>query len=369
MKVLFGVPVKIHREIAIAEVEAYKQMGIEIETADFGNSGQVKGRLKSAFLVFKNAFTLKWKLTRFIPDYVYLNSSFDEKTIVRDAITLFILRLFAKKIKVLIKIHGRNKQIVLKKDGFIAKLKWYLFENIDLFLVLSTEEKNDFLQMGVRADNLMITANSINKNLYSRDDEFRQSLDPDGDTILVLFVGRLIKEKGILDLVEACKIVKEKGLKFKLFCLGDGPERSKISGLLSAYNLIDSVFLVGYIPEAATKAYYSNCDMLVLPSYSEGFPMAVFQAVAAGKPVITTKICGAADHLHEGTNCLWVKIGCTQHIAFQIMRLSKDGDLRKLMQQNNLLLAESFTKQKIAGPVVAYLKTLLQRKGANQKQL
>ena len=121
------------------------------------------------------------------------------------------------------------------------------------------------------------------------DNSFRRQEKINDQTFVLLFVGRLIKEKGIVELIEACKIIKQNKIRFKLFCLGNGPLLGEIKQLIKDLGLENEILLVGQIPEEETKYYYSNCDILILPSYREGFPMAVFQAVAAGKPVITIK--------------------------------------------------------------------------------
>jgi glycosyltransferase involved in cell wall biosynthesis len=362
MKILFGVPILVHKEIAEAEVTTFRKLGLEVETAYYGNSGYVKGTINSIIRVLKNAVFIKWKLHKQKSDIIYLNSAFDQKSIVRDAVTVLIIRLYTKNIKIVLKLHGSVEAMVLKQTGFIARLKRFLLKNIDLLLLLSTEERANFLKIGIQQERLLVTANPLNKSFYIEDKLFKQSVNPEKNAILLLFVGRLIKEKGILDLVDACEILNRKGLKFKLYCLGDGREKIIVSEKIAAHGLANQIELVGYIPEEATRPYYANCDILILPSYSEGFPMAVFQAIAAGKPVITTKIRGAADHLKEGINCLWATIGSAESIAEKIIELATDEMLRENMRRNNLLLAEEFSKEKLSEQTIKALEALLQRR-------
>lgn len=106
---------------------------------------------------------------------------------------------------------------------------------------------------------------------------------------MLLFVGRFMHEKGIIDLIEACRLLKEVKTSFKLFCLRWALLLQKLTGWINEYGL-ENISLLGHIPESETRGYYANCDILILPTYQlQGFPMAVFQAVGAGKPVITTK--------------------------------------------------------------------------------
>jgi glycosyltransferase involved in cell wall biosynthesis len=212
-------------------------------------------------------------------------------------------------------------------------------------LVLSQEELHSFKEIAF--DKVAVTANPVNFTQYTPDRSFKIREKVNEHTTVLLFVGRFIKEKGIIELIEACKIIKKNKIDFKLFCLGDGPLLGQINQLIKAFELQKEIILVGHIPEEQTKYYYSNCDILILPSYREGFPMAIFQAVAAGKPVITTKVNACADHLREYENCLWVEKNNPINLAEKIIFLSKEEELKRNMHQNNKALSQNFTAEKI----------------------
>ena len=358
MKILFGIPIKVHAEISTAEVLAFKKLGVEVETSFYGNSNKVRNYLPRLLLIFKNAINLKKKSIKQKSDIVYLNSSFDYKTLVRDSITLFILRMRNKKIIVILKTHGTVKETIFSKNI----LRNYLFKNIDLFLVLSKEEVDDLKSAGLSENKICITANPLDIKAYHPDPCFKKRKEIKEETIVLLFVGRFIKEKGIIDLIEACKLIKERGLEFKLLCLGSGPLFVEVDRLITDFDLKNEVTLIGHIPEDETTYYYSNCDILISPSYREGFPMAIFQAVAAGKPIITTEVNACADYLKEYENCLWIKINNPEDIAIKIKALSEDLRLREKMKMKNLLLARQFTAAKIVCNLHSNLLELLKRK-------
>lgn len=187
-----------------------------------------------------------------------------------------------------------------------------------LLLTLSQEERNNFY-IGVPPEKVQVTANVIQKDLYIPDRAFKKGLGLAEETNVLLFVGRFMHEKGILDLVEACRLLKEAHVNFCLFCLGNGPLLEEVNSLISKYGLKDNIKLPGHIPESETRRYYANCNVLILPTYhEEGFPMAVFQAVGAGRPVITTRIRAAADYMTENEHCLWVEKKSTTGISADI---------------------------------------------------
>jgi glycosyltransferase involved in cell wall biosynthesis len=89
--------------------------------------------------------------------------------------------------------------------------------------------------------------------------------------------------------------------------------------------------------------------MLVFPTYHyEGFPMVIFKSVAAGLPIITTRIRAAADYLSEPDNCLWVEPQNPHMLAEKIARLLDQTETRARMRRNNLELADEFTARAVA---------------------
>lgn len=342
MKILFGVPVKDHYELTQAEVLGFQEIGDEVFVSEYGNSGLATNLISMFFLLLKNAIKLKRKLVKHKCDLVFLNTAFDNKTIIRDAITLFLLKFFDKKVKVVLKTHGTIKAVIFSQNIF----KKFLFKNADLILVLSQEELNNFLNAGIDSKKVKVTANIINTQRYVPDETFRERNCIEKDILIVLFVGRFIKEKGIMDLIYASRFLKNSCIKFNLICLGNGPLLEEAINLSESLNLDKDIKFLGHIKESETNYYYSNCDVLILPTYhEEGFPMAVFNGVACGKPIITTKIRAAADYLKSFENCLWVEPNNPQDIFKKLEIIANSGELRHTMRNNNFRLVKDFSRQ------------------------
>ena len=356
MKILFGLHGTTHTEIAQAEINAFQQAGAITEACAYGNWGAANGLIGSFKLLLKNAFDLKKKAASQKSDIVYLNTALDFKTLIRDSITIFILKTQNRKIKIVLKFHGSESAAVFSKTNLLKK---YIFKKASLLLVLSNEERENFLSVGVAPDKVQVTANVIDKNLYQQDSGFKKKAGLSEQTTVLLFVGRFMHEKGILDLVEACRLLKEVNTDFKLFCLGDGPLVAEVNRLINQYGLEKNISLLGHIHESETRGYYANCDILILPTYhQEGFPMAVFQAVGAGKSVITTKIRAAADYFTEYEHCLWVEKKNPQQLYQQMSLLVNDKALQDKMGRNNLVLAEKFTAEKIVAKLMEYFNKI-----------
>ncbi len=356
MKILFGLHGNTHSEIAQSEIDAFERAGIITATCSYGNWGTAKGFMSSWAVMFKNAFKLKNKVREHNIDIVYLNTALDFKTSIRDSVTIFILKTYKAKIKIVLKFHGSESATIFSKTNLLKK---FVFKKASLLLVLSQEERNNFLKAGVPPGKVQVTANVIDKNLYKIDKDFKSSIGIPGQTSLILFVGRFMNQKGILDLIEACRLIKKTHTNSKLICLGDGPLLEEVNRRIKNYNLEENILLLGHIPEGETRNYYANCEILALPTYhEEGFPMAVFQAVGAGRPVITTKIRAAADYLVEYENCLWVEKKNPEELCRRIIELMDNKELQNKMRNNNLLLAEKFTAGNIVNTLLEYFNRI-----------
>jgi glycosyltransferase involved in cell wall biosynthesis len=243
-----------------------------------------------------------------------------------------------------IKFHGSDAQLLRRKPLFWWTLTILIFRWGTLVLVLSTEEVRVFESAGLPKGKLRLVKNAVSLSRFHRKAVIK--FNPPG----LLFIARFVRGKGLLDLLEATRIVLDSGVFFKLYCVGDGPLRGEAEALAAELRLDESVEFTGHIPEEEALHYYLGSTVLVLPTYlQEGFPMTILQAVAAGLPIITTKIRAAADYLMDPANCLWVEPRNTAMLAEKIGRLLGMPELQMAMQKNNLSLAKAFAVDIVAG--------------------
>ncbi len=118
---------------------------------------------------------------------------------------------------------------------------------------------------------------------------------------IALYLGRLEREKGLFELIAAHRQLCQEGLKFLLLIVGDGQARAELMDVASRDPAVDYIKFIA--PQLITTAYLALADVLVLPSYHEGLPMALLEAMAAAKPIIATSVGGIPDllrNLEEG---------------------------------------------------------------------
>ena len=153
-----------------------------------------------------------------------------------------------------------------------------------------------------------------------------------------------------------------------LVCLGDGPARGDEEREVARLGLREHVRFVGHISEEEAAVFYSNGTVLVFPTYHcEGFPMTIFNAAAAGLPIITTRIRAAADYLQEPDNCLWAMPRRPTMLADKIVDLLENSEMQITMSRNNRRLAERFSPENVTQDYLEIYRTLIKRRAETKE--
>jgi glycosyltransferase involved in cell wall biosynthesis len=118
-------------------------------------------------------------------------------------------------------------------------------------------------------------------------------------------VGRLCEQKGQLLLVEAAARLRDSGEDFTLVLVGDGEMREEVDRAIATHGLQNMVMVTGWASGDAVRDYINESRALVLPSFAEGLPVVIMEALALGRPVLTTYIAGIPE-LVEPKACGWL---------------------------------------------------------------
>ena len=150
-------------------------------------------------------------------------------------------------------------------------------------------------------------------------------------------MGRLEKRKGIYDIIEAAKYIKNPDVIINLY--GDGnPE--EFQKLVMDNNLQEKVQIKGWISGDKKNEIFQASDVLILPSYSEGLPMSILEAMAVGLPIISTPVGGIPEAVEDGVNGFLIQPGDYKALAEKIDILANDKQLREQMGQNGYKIAK-----------------------------
>jgi glycosyltransferase involved in cell wall biosynthesis len=193
----------------------------------------------------------------------------------------------------------------------------------------------------------------------ARADELRRELDLPKDVLVIGFVGRLTRDKGIPELMEAYWNLRNDFRELRLLLVGDFEDGDPVP--LSVRGRIENdshILRSGFVPD--TSAYYQLMDVLVLPTWREGFGLVNIEAQAAGKPVVTTRATGTIDSVQDGKTGILVPVGDVSALAHAIGNLLGDAEKRKEMgRRGQEWVTREFPRGKVLADLVREYNSLI----------
>ncbi len=361
-RILISIPSKSHVEIAGDELRGLQDLGYFCDEFSYSAKAHIKSKVGRFFVVIYHSLLLVFKAYKFKPTIIYFNSRLEVIACTRDFITLFLFKLFYfKKVLFIIKSHGSDLE-VLDSGSFFMKniVLTFLRKHITAWLFLSTEEKNNVIKNGfLPANRIFVTKNIVRETSFLKDSNFRAKFGIPKDSLILLFTGRFIREKGIYEIIDAFSQL-QKDYNATLILVGDGPEREQLEHHIQLKNLSEKVIFTGFIPESEVRPFYANSDILVFPTYcQEGFPMALFNSVAAGLSIVTTAIRAANDYLKAPDNCLWVEPQNSKSIQKALVTLLQSPELRQQMGSQNIQKGKIFSKEKVCKEISLIIDSII----------
>ena len=166
-------------------------------------------------------------------------------------------------------------------------------------------------------------------------------IEEDNRQVIVVMASRLLRDKGVFEYIEAAKLLKNKGLNVRFELYGDADEGNPTA---VSQNELERIREEGYVTvngfTSNIASVFSKSNIIVLPSYREGFPKVLVEAAACGRAVITTDVPGCRDAIVVNESGLLCKVKDAQSLAQQIEKLIVDDILRTKMGKAGRRLAE-----------------------------
>lgn len=201
-----------------------------------------------------------------------------------------------------------------------------------------------------------INTDYFNPDVYSATEilNFKEHLGIDKDDFVFIFVGRLVGDKGINELIEAFKKLLSEGCKSKLLLVG--VLESELDPLfpetLKEIETNKNIISVGY--QNDVRPYFSVSDVLIFPSYREGFPNVVMQAGAMGLPCIVSDINGCNEIIIEGENGTIIPVKNSNAIYVKMKKMALDIVFRTHLKKNARTMIKSRYEQKVFWEALLY---------------
>lgn len=225
------------------------------------------------------------------------------------------------------------KGSTLKSTLGVMEKKYYdihkVFRKIDCIISPSEFNKNQLVNGKLKYNEIVTLHNFVNE---SERNEYVL-----GD--YAFYLGRLSKEKGILNLIEAIGYIPDA----KLLIAGDGPERERIEAYISEHKLDGRITLLGYQNQDSIHKYITNSRFIVIPSIcNENCPYSVLEAMEIGKPIVASRIGGIPELIADGENGYLYKADDINELKEKLTLLLDDDDKVNRFAQKSRELYESY---------------------------
>lgn len=207
------------------------------------------------------------------------------------------------------------------------------------FFIAISQCSRDFLLQFLPEENLQDKSHIVHCGV-SPDDFSPPTHERTNQQPLIFSLAQLVERKGLPVLVEACKILHERGYDFQCLIAGDGPQGSILERLILEYQIQDKVQLVGIVFQEQLSDYLDRSDMFVLPCLTadngdqDGIPVVLMEAMAMEIPTISTYVSGIPELIEDGQSGLLVREKDAVALADAIQRLLIDDELRRAIGKN-----------------------------------
>ena len=223
------------------------------------------------------------------------------------------------------------------------------YRNVDPIIAVSPGMANAAVKAGAPASAVNVVPNGIDPGEIGLTDSEEHQGQPDshGSMLSLLYVGRLAIEKGVDTLLEACRLLTDAALPYRLRIVGSGPLEASCRSLAAALDLTGQVEFVGAIARPGLGAMYRWSNIVCVPSLSEPFGLVALEALAAGRPVIASRVGGLPFIVEDGKTGALVPPASAKALFDAIRLLAANPETLKAMAANALATRSRFGWRKI----------------------
>lgn len=248
--------------------------------------------------------------------------------------------------------HGFKRSLLINIDRLASKLATKI-------VCVSPSVARRSIEDGLNPESKQVvlahgTCNGIDVERFCRDavnieatDVLKKQLDINDGDFIIGFAGRLVRDKGIVELIRAYQAIRKQHQNVKLMLVGMLEIRDALpEDVVKTIKEDKGIISTGYVGYATIEQYYALMDVYVLPSYREGFPTSVLEASSMEIPVITTRATGCCDSIKEGETGFFVNHD-EKELEKALRKLYDDSALRERMGKAGRKFVEDNFRQEI----------------------
>jgi glycosyltransferase involved in cell wall biosynthesis len=294
-------------------------------------------------------FCLNFKLS-----LVYFQPSITGLTYIRDLFIIFICKLFRK--KTILHLHGKG----IKKIAENNKLFSYLYKlglNNSYIIVLSESQKKDI--DFTKPKKVFVLNNGI-PALNTNQTKFETS-----HIIKFLYLSNLLKSKGIVDLLDACKLLNDDNIDFRLDIVGSEGDitSDQLNSIIESYNLKSKIIYHGPKYNNDKIEYFNNCDVFVFPTKNEAFGLVLLEAMQYSLPIIASDE-GAIPEIieHNNSGLIFPSGDIIQLYKYMKYGIENKEKMKIMGKRGKVLFNEKFTFSEFENELQSIFNSVLQDK-------
>ncbi len=315
-------------------INGYIEYGIfDRLSIDYHPTHKDGSKIEKALFFFKQLISFNIRVFKYNIIHLHTSHGWSYR---RLSLILFISKLLGK--KVILHIHGSQFDIYYDKAN---KIERFLIQQglkySDYVIALSDTWKEKIITIE-HSSNVVVILNTVNTEKYAVSN--RKIHKP----LSILFLGRLGERKGIYDILKAIQLIDYKQYFFVL--AGDG-ELEKVKKIISEKGLDKYISVPGWIRGDQKIKLLQNADVYILPSYNEGLPIGILEAISSGLPVIASSIGGIPEAVIDGVNGYLIEPGDFKGLASKLQELCEDHKkFKKFSHASEKISAEKFSMQR-----------------------
>lgn len=266
---------------------------------------------------------------------------------------------------------GRNSGIHDETQRYINDTEWLLTYEATEVIVNSNYMKNEIQRLfGLPFDKINVIPNGINLSNFTgieRDYDFRRQYAMDNEKI-ILYVGRLVYEKGVQHLIAAMPKILSNYNDAKLIIAGRGGMMDELRAEASNLGLNDKIYFTGYLNSKQVQKMYKCADVAVFPSTYEPFGIVALEAMLAGVPTVVSDVGGLDEIVTHGVDGMKSYAGNANSIADSVTALLYDHQLAtNVSKKAKQKVKDQFNWEKIAQDIhFTYEKAICQTMAERQ---
>lgn len=305
----------------------------ELLRRPYGSTGQLCWR--NLFLSIITFARLSYFVARVRPNLVHYHTSRGMAFLKDMVLAAMVRHLF----RVTTVLHIRSSDAASILAGRTTRLRCFQLKALqhccDRLVLLSENVLNDFTAiLGPEAGRCFRAHCTVLPNFTLLPATYRRHRQPT-DCVRVFYIGNLGAGKGIYDLLEAARRLKSQAtLPFQVVLAGpfnDRHQEQRVHTMVADYHLDETILFLGTVEGREKEAAFLEADVFVLPSYSEGMPQSLLEAMAYGLPVVVSNVGGIPEVVCDGQEGLMIKPGDVDGLCHALKQLMESVECRQRM--------------------------------------